>query len=942
MATTQIIDPTSISFEQIKNDLVDFVQNAEGYDIWRDFFESSAGQIIIELLAGLGTFITWHAIVARREAYLHTARVRDSGVGIAETLGYSVNRGSNLKVKLNVTPDQTAIIQKYSIVGTYSDYNLVNLEDLSLVEGTSKDIELIVGDLNSEEKTYSTSEVTILRFESDDISEDYRLLLDGVAVPYSNLLLDLIYGKYVTLTNHLGGADVFFLNQATVEVTEVTCNVAAPLLGGKYFTINSPYTRYYVWYDVNYISTDPAPVGKTGVEVSIANTDSAETVASKTAAAVNNLSDFTATASLDKVTILNVIVGNVIDSADVNTGFTISTVNQGGDVSSSYLYTMGSALKLEYISTNSIENFITADASFLYGDINSSEITRRRQPVQTLAQIKVAAPFYHETQKVIRGREDYLKNLLLANSNIVDTNGVDISPAIIELSYVKSDWLFFTDEEKDILIDQVSLYRPFGVMPPRAIINPTRINLNLLVTVKKHKVDVTALTIRSDIRDILNQYDGILEGTLDFPTVEEQVEELSYAKIARIIINGESWGINKGFREGAHVKVPGIVYGDYIYQGHLVYKSGLLEPTWPLVIGQTIVDNEIIWQCEASCIFSVPRNKYEVFELDVTDIANKYIDLTYAPREVDGVLLFIIGGTTQVYGQDYEVHLTQRLVWGGLGLDGVLAVGDKLAVYYSMMNPFPVEFDNKTYTLDATDITNKYVTLDYEPYEPNDVVLLVVGDGAQIYGVDYAVHGENNKTLTWAGLALESTLVVGDQLTVYYKIKTDYETYETNTYYELDTVVHSPSMTFDKSFRCVGFVNKTGSFEPTWPGVVGEEVVDFEIRWEATVEDNAVTDTWAASTTKFIGDRINANSLTFVCVGFVRRTAIDWEDLSAGGHHGLGLWGGGEPAWPIVEGTYVFDNQVKWTCRNVEDNPYGAAGLRWSEFLIIDFDVVVI
>lgn len=62
--------------------------------------------------------------------------------------------------------------------------------------------------------------------------------------------------------------------------------IAGTSLGGKYFNISSPTTDFYVWYDTG-ASTDPAPAGKTGIEVTITTGDTAAQIATKTAAAIN-------------------------------------------------------------------------------------------------------------------------------------------------------------------------------------------------------------------------------------------------------------------------------------------------------------------------------------------------------------------------------------------------------------------------------------------------------------------------------------------------------------------------------------------------------------------------------------------------------------------------------------------------------------------------------
>ena len=130
-----------------------------------------------------------------------------------------------------------------------------------------------------------------------------------------------------------GNITVNLVDGAAVgEVTNVVCNAESTLAGGEYFTISAPGTDYYVWYDIDNGSIDPAPAGFTGIEVDIASGDTAEQVATKTANAIAALADFNASAADETLTITNATGGDVTDTADNDTGFTLSTSIDGLDV----------------------------------------------------------------------------------------------------------------------------------------------------------------------------------------------------------------------------------------------------------------------------------------------------------------------------------------------------------------------------------------------------------------------------------------------------------------------------------------------------------------------------------------------------------------------------------------------------------------------------------
>jgi len=136
----------------------------------------------------------------------------------------------------------------------------------------------------------------------------------------------------VTIPEYLENMENLVNSIKGVEATKVTAKAASDLTGGEYFTISSPTTDYYVWYDIEDGSADPSIVGPTGIEVDILSTDTAAQVATKTAAVIALVADFHApTPTGTTLTITNAVAGAATDSADVDTGFTITTLTDGGN-----------------------------------------------------------------------------------------------------------------------------------------------------------------------------------------------------------------------------------------------------------------------------------------------------------------------------------------------------------------------------------------------------------------------------------------------------------------------------------------------------------------------------------------------------------------------------------------------------------------------------------
>ena len=70
------------------------------------------------------------------------------------------------------------------------------------------------------------------------------------------------------------------------------------------------------------------------------------------------------------------------------------------------------------------------------------------------------------------------------------------------------------------------------------------------------------------------------------------------------------------------------------------------------------------------------------FTLNSTDISNGFVTLTGTPTIASDTILNVVSGVTQAYSIDYTVTGNQ-LSWGGLGLSGILASGDRLIVQFN-------------------------------------------------------------------------------------------------------------------------------------------------------------------------------------------------------------------------------------------------------------------
>ncbi len=166
---------------------------------------------------------------------------------------------------------------------------------------------------------------TAMRAALNALSNDFAATGSNAAV----ITADLAYGPVTAAVDGVA-ATGFTFGAATAGVVSN--------LTGKYFTLNrqgQPVPSggaYYVWFNVDTISTDPAPAGKVGVPVAISSGASANTIGGLMAtaiAAINSSGDFSAVNTTGNVLVTNLTAGPFTPAADVNSGFTFS-VSAGG------------------------------------------------------------------------------------------------------------------------------------------------------------------------------------------------------------------------------------------------------------------------------------------------------------------------------------------------------------------------------------------------------------------------------------------------------------------------------------------------------------------------------------------------------------------------------------------------------------------------------------
>ena len=213
-----IIDPSSVSFSAIRADLKAFIDAAPDSQKWKDFFDSATGQLVVDLIAGLGTFLTQDVIVARRETFLNYSKNISSVVAAGSTVGYSAFRGKNAVIRMNVTPNFSGFISKWDLVGSFKDYDLIASQDYVVNAGTPISIDVIVGLIKDQTLQATSQNPASFRFTQKNVSTDVRVYLNSTEMETSERILDLINEKFAVQTNVYDSVDVKYLNLDTFTI----------------------------------------------------------------------------------------------------------------------------------------------------------------------------------------------------------------------------------------------------------------------------------------------------------------------------------------------------------------------------------------------------------------------------------------------------------------------------------------------------------------------------------------------------------------------------------------------------------------------------------------------------------------------------------------------------------------------------------------------------
>ena len=264
---------------------------------------------------------------------------------------------------------------------------------------------------------------------------------------------------------------------------------------------------------------------------------------------------------------------------------------QGG----SYLYAPSDTLTLQYIELATVAYDIT-DIQFDFGTVTTATSVLPYVAPESNDSIRVNAPLYHETQVLIRARNDYLKEFRNLGYNFASTNSTDFSPAIVNLTYVKNDYTIMSDTEEADVLNLLDVRRAIGVPMPR-MSDPRHFKLSLNFNIRKTLNNVTAITdVQNDVNSLIAPYEKSLNPQFDLEQLEHDMDNFSYVKRTRVTVNTSVRGNSTKYRLGDFIKL--ITDNGNIYQAvDFIQQSGVTEPVWSFNEGDLILDNGMYWRC---------------------------------------------------------------------------------------------------------------------------------------------------------------------------------------------------------------------------------------------------------------------------------------------------------------------------------------------------------
>ena len=643
---------------------------------------------------------------------------------------------------------------------------------------------------------------------------------------------------------------------------------------------------------------------------------------------------------------------NIVDAMD---DYYVGITNPYGSVDVFYLnqgnykYGADDTLYLQYIERNNLKYGAFSPASFeLYANIAQAvtdiSLCEDRKDVEDREHIRVAAPYKHEMNNVVRARKDYVKYLITHNENIIDANDKDVNPGLIAMTYLKKDndegVTLLSNEEKQDYIKSIMSMCPDGVATA-FIEDPIKVSKSLEIKLWKKAGEDISSTISDDINSILDAYRNQLQPTLDLEQIEHEIEKLPGIKVARVSLGAKEYALNTKYELYDIVTVPNVLV-DNQYEDWTMYcykinkKSGEEEPDWSSAgdYGDRLIDNNIIWENSNKYTNSISAKwkndgTYDLYA-DVNVGYEVQPNSTTKTEPVWGKKTIVDGNVTFSNFRTYDYVLAQRRnntkyspnKYVYVKVNGTYAVykADSFTHYTGETAPDWGTVESIGDTIIDNAITWEAAFNAWAPksaYRQGDRVAVAVNlEGTltlciyEALNSGVSTNGEN--PLDGSENVEDSSIIWGRVAT-----NTNYSEWQELTEYEIDEFVPGGN----KFFKCVDNERYTTGTNPTFydEGTWYSTVVDNNITWKLDTymigadDEISIGVDWKAESPFYVGDTIFVSSdlasyIYRVTYSGGTPISVDSKIFSVVSY--CGTTSAYQPSWGADN---VEDNDILWT-----------------------------
>lgn len=202
-------------------EIMAYLESLEDYERWKDFFESSTGKTMLDLLTGISELLLYKLEVRSLDSYLPTAISPSAAYLLSQMVGYNPNRKSHaigtVRIKFRVPPSVQLTINAGFTFD--SEIPLVVADNVTVPVGTSEiDLPVIQGEWVIKEWSRALDNLEGRAWEALLIEEeDFQVDQGLIYVEVDNSLLDLVHrielvseSSAIVRTDYKGGALLLF------------------------------------------------------------------------------------------------------------------------------------------------------------------------------------------------------------------------------------------------------------------------------------------------------------------------------------------------------------------------------------------------------------------------------------------------------------------------------------------------------------------------------------------------------------------------------------------------------------------------------------------------------------------------------------------------------------------------------------------------------------